>query len=247
MTEKQYAHLAAHYDRLFPVTETTVAFLKTCFSTAQTILDVGCGTGLHAFALARAGKSVTGIDPDCAMLEQARKQGDAYPGSVRFLTGTLQSPGVSGVFAGIMVLGNTLPHLESEQALGQVMVKLAKRLEAGGTLLVQMINYDKVFKERLNALPMLQDGAVTLKRQVRLIPPHVDFTTDLEDGTSRQVRTVRLLGITRAMFLAALVQAGLKKVDEYGDFARKPYDIDTDLRWIIVAQKPRKGASNHAR
>ncbi|MEN8108618.1 MAG: class I SAM-dependent methyltransferase [Pseudomonadota bacterium] len=40
------------------------------------LLDVGCGTGYFSRRFARHGLSVTGIDPDPAMLEFARAQGD---------------------------------------------------------------------------------------------------------------------------------------------------------------------------
>ena len=46
------------------------------------VLDVGCGTGAHAGALAARGYDVLGVDVDKAMLERARTQGyiDNYQG-----------------------------------------------------------------------------------------------------------------------------------------------------------------------
>lgn len=40
-------------------------------------LDVGCGTGRHALALARAGFAVTGLDVSAAALARAARQADA--------------------------------------------------------------------------------------------------------------------------------------------------------------------------
>ncbi|MDI7861384.1 class I SAM-dependent methyltransferase [Rhizobiaceae bacterium n13] len=55
------------------------AFCLRLGSEVQSILDLGCGTGLLAAALAAGGHSVTGVDPACAMLDVARQRegGDA--------------------------------------------------------------------------------------------------------------------------------------------------------------------------
>ena len=48
----------------------------------ERILDLGCGTGLLAAAIARRGASVVGLDSDAAMIEAARAQFPAadHPG-----------------------------------------------------------------------------------------------------------------------------------------------------------------------
>lgn len=46
-------------------------------STGDTLLDVGCGTGHFSRRFAAAGLRVTGLDPDPAMLEYARRRGGA--------------------------------------------------------------------------------------------------------------------------------------------------------------------------
>lgn len=52
---------------------------------AHTILDIGCGTGVFACALARQSKDVIGVDPAAASLEVAR--GKPYSERVRWLEG----------------------------------------------------------------------------------------------------------------------------------------------------------------
>lgn len=46
-------------------------FRQYAHSPVRTILDLGCGTGNHAFPLARRGYGVTGVDRSPAMLERA--------------------------------------------------------------------------------------------------------------------------------------------------------------------------------
>lgn len=41
---------------------------------ARTLLDLGCGTGVHSCAFARAGYQVVGVDRSETMLERARER-----------------------------------------------------------------------------------------------------------------------------------------------------------------------------
>ncbi len=59
------------------------------------LLDVGCGTGHFSRRFAAAGLSVTGLDPDPAMLESARQAG----GRVRYVRGGAEAlPFADGAF-----------------------------------------------------------------------------------------------------------------------------------------------------
>ena len=247
MIENQYAHLADYYDRLFPVTETVRTFLLSQFKQAKTVLDVGCGTGRHALQMAEGGKVVIGVDPDASMLAIAKKRPLVKRGSCRFVRGHLTDLGVSESFEGIMVLGNTLCHVADETELEQALVGLYERLETGGMLVLQLINYDLIFNQNITELPRLEEGGVSLRRQYVLNRPFVRFTTTLFDGTTDHTETVQLLGITKAMLEGALKKARFTNVQAYGDFSKKPFDVKTDLRVILTAQKFKKAGHSNAR
>jgi len=67
--------LAALYDPLDPDRRDLDAYLAMAEEFhATSVLDVGCGTGTFACALARRGKAVVGVDPAAASLEVARRK-----------------------------------------------------------------------------------------------------------------------------------------------------------------------------
>lgn len=79
--EELFSHNARHYDEAAFTrnTEAEVDFILTTFAlpAGSTVLDMGCGTGRHAVALARRGYHVIGVDIAAGMLAEARKAADA--------------------------------------------------------------------------------------------------------------------------------------------------------------------------
>ena len=101
----------------------------------ERILDIGCGTGHQAAALAAAGADVTGLDADAAMLEIAR--GD-HP-EVRFAQVDAQDR--DAVMAAVgdgydAVLSNAALHWMPRQ--DDVVAGVARVLRPGGRLVVEM-------------------------------------------------------------------------------------------------------------
>ena len=79
--EQFFAAHAASYDRevFTQNTELEVVFLMSelGLQPGQAVLDMGCGTGRHAVALAKKGLQVTGVDLSAAMLARARQAANA--------------------------------------------------------------------------------------------------------------------------------------------------------------------------
>jgi glycine/sarcosine N-methyltransferase len=177
-----YDALSDDYDRFvnwenrlayeMPFIERTLREVDAC-----RVLDVACGTGMHAIELARRGYKVVGADPSVPMIERAREKasvGDLAHGEVRFIVagfgelaeelalreacpepsrrveGPVLSPveGVSGPFDAVLCLGNSLPHVLSASDLEDALADFAAVLRPGGLLLIQNRNFDAVLARR---------------------------------------------------------------------------------------------------
>ena len=98
---------------------------------ASRVLDLGCGTGRLALALAAAGHQVTGVDPDRASLEAAR----AKPGAdlVTWIEGTSNLlPSAS--FDTAVMTSHVAQYFLTDEQWAQVLADLKRALVPGGRL-----------------------------------------------------------------------------------------------------------------
>lgn len=220
---------------------------------SRRILDLGCGTGEHARFLAGHGFEVVGVDRSQAQLEEARREAE---GSLHFIEGDLTALGEIGdpslaeaSFGGAVCLGNTLPHVAGREGLGRLAADLRRLLLPGAPLLIQILNYERIFarNERhlpLNFRPQDDGGELVFLRlletrddgQVIFCPTTLSLSTDAE--TPVQVvssRRVLLRGWRRPELEEALEEAGFRGREAYGGFGREPYDplASQDLLLIV--------------
>ena len=99
--------------------------------TGGTLLDVGCGTGHFSRRFAAAGLRVTGLDPDPAMLDYARRLG----GKVAYLRGTATAlPSPDGAYDCVAAVTSLCFIAEAPDALRE-MWRVARR-----TVLLGLLN-----------------------------------------------------------------------------------------------------------
>ena len=100
------------------------------------VLDLGCGDGLFSHLLARRGLEVTGLDPEAAAIEQARKEtaGREYPGPPpKFAVGRGEAPAVDDGSVATVVMFDVIEHLPNPVA---VLRSVGRVLAPGGHLVL---------------------------------------------------------------------------------------------------------------
>jgi ubiquinone biosynthesis O-methyltransferase len=101
------------------------------------VLDVGCGGGFMAEALAKRGAIVTGIDPSSGAIASARRHAQASDLTIAYRVGSGEHlPFADGV-CDIVVCVDVLEHVED---LDQVLVEVRRVLRPGGLFLFDTIN-----------------------------------------------------------------------------------------------------------
>ncbi|MFN8639361.1 MAG: class I SAM-dependent methyltransferase [Dehalococcoidia bacterium] len=101
---------------------------------AGPVLELGCGTGRVAAALAGAGAEVVGVDISAGMLAVARSRSQ----HVQWVEGDMRSLDLGRRFALVLVPLGGLQHMESIDDLVAALDAVARHLDEGGVAVVDV-------------------------------------------------------------------------------------------------------------
>ena len=102
---------------------------------APAILDLGCGTGSHALALAARGFVVTGVDRSEAMIDQARRKAAQRNVSLTFQVGDVTDVRVPATFDVVTFMFAVLGYLVEADQLEAALSTARHHLTPGGRLI----------------------------------------------------------------------------------------------------------------
>jgi SAM-dependent methyltransferase len=216
---------------------------------SKRILDLGSGTGEHARFLVSEGYQVVGVDASESMVDKARDE--ALPAGLEFHHADIREieSVVDGRFGGAICLGNTLPHLKEPGDLARLFNGLRSLLEPGAALLLQVLNYHRIFTQRVRHLPVnfRQDekGEIVF---LRLMEPQEDggvlffpSTLRLRPGQEPPLeivaaKEVHLRGWRYTEVESALGDSGFGERALLGSFDGSPFEPDNSADLIVVAR-----------
>lgn len=211
---------------------------------AKEILEFGSGTGAVAVGLSLAGYEITGIDFSPDMLRAARSTAKKHDANVEFLDGDIVKIGLDRRFDLLICLGNTLPLITGRGESRRFFKNCIRHLKPGGTAIFQILNYDRILKERPTTFAIdSQDDLIRIK-QYRYGTRLLDFVITLIDNSrvppAITISKRKLQPWTRREISAELKEAGFNKVSAYKDYNRGRFNLGSkDL--IIVAKTWKKG------
>ena len=229
---------------------------------AQSALDVACGGGHHAIALARKGYSVCGADISAEMIELARRNSAQAGVSVQFEQAGLADIGArfTQEFDAMLCLGNSLPHLLPEVEQLAALKAMRDRLRSGGVLILQNLNYDLRWKNRprffaLNSVTL--DGRPVLIWRMAdyhdpgtrvpglsepcpapgLITFHIaTIEQDANGAWQASVKSTLQRPLFSADLTRWLAQVGFRDITTFGGMDARPFDVESSPDLVIVAR-----------
>jgi len=211
---------------------------------AHSVLDVACGTGWHAIALAQTGLAAAGADISPAMIVRAREHAAQAGVSVPFLVSDFEhlAQNAPEMFDAVLCLGNSLPHLLTLPALADALQQMRQRLRPGGVLIVHNLNYDL----RLKTQPRFFAASGTADSLVWRFADYgaefITFHTALFERRDA-AWTVRVNSTLQRPLLAAELdeaasQAGFVNLRHFGALDGSPFDLERSGDLVLVAEAP---------
>ncbi len=216
-------------------------FVEASLGLAQgsTILDVGCGLGLHALELTVRGYLVVGLDLSLPMITRAAEQAQYRGLKINFLHADIRKIEFDGSFDGVICIGTTFGFFD-EESNRDVLGRLRDALRPGGRLLIDVVNRDFAIRSQPNLIWFQGEGCVCMEESEfnyftsRL---HVKRTMMHEDGRQSDTEySVRLYSLHELGFL--MRQIGFRVLEVSGQEATRGVFFGLNApRAIVLAER----------
>lgn len=208
------------------------------------VVDLACGTGLHAEFLARHGAEVAAFDLSAEMVAYASEH--RAHAAVTYAVGDMRRV-CGGPWDLALCLGNSLSLLPSLADVDATFAGVRQGLAPRGLFLLQIMNY---------AAPAMREPRHRVERKnvadveiiaVKSLVPSGDrtllslaFFSRREGEIDDVSETAVLLNLSRGHILEAAERAGMRVVDVLGAYDRNPFTAETspDLIFVLANEQP---------
>ncbi len=213
-----------------------------------TILDVGCGLGLHAVELSERGYLVVGLDISLPMLSRAADEAQDRGLKINFLHGDMREMEFEGAFDAVLCWGTTFGYFDDE-GNKNVVQRLYRSLKPKGLLLLDVTNRDHVIGSQPNLVWFEGDGCVCMEEtNVNYFSSRLEVkrTVMLDDGMQwDRLYSIRLYALHE---LGQLLHAeGFRVAEVTGRTATPKVFFGADSpRLMILAERRRSAAEDDA-
>jgi ubiquinone/menaquinone biosynthesis C-methylase UbiE len=218
------------------------------------LLDVGCGTGRIAFALARKDIAVIGIDTSGPMLERAQARAAREgigPTQIEWRQADVTELSLDERFGLAIFAYNGFMHLLEQDRQIAALKRLAVHLKAGGGLAIDIANPVEMFRvedtpglvlERLftdpkTGQPVMQQSLASVDRATQVMSVTWIYDHIGADGAVfRHLVPIQLRYTMASEMHLLLSQAGYSVIELYGDYDFSPYEEDSPRLFVIATR-----------
>ncbi len=230
--------LAALYDLDSGWGEDREFYLRLAGAPPQSILDLGCGTGLICDAYAALGHNVTGADPAPAMLDVARRK--PHGSKIKWVEAAAQDFSSPDKFDLIIMTGHAFQAVTDDADIAGTFSAIHRHLKPDGRVVFESRNPAIDWKQRWNYSMTLQTPSGPVREERRfgtmqdgLMIFELQYT--FQDGETALSES-RLRFLSRSEIEARLRAAGLEISGVFGDWSFGPFDVNTSEEMVFSAR-----------
>jgi glycine/sarcosine N-methyltransferase len=244
-----YDALAEGYDAMTDFASRTARaerfvtdLLGRCSPPAEKAADVGCGTGAYTLALARVGVQAAGLDPSPEMIHRARGNASRLEQTnVRFVqAGLADVETVADHPLDVVVcMGNTLPHVLTDDDLRAGLAAAHRSLRGGGILALQLLNYDRILASRERIVSIDTQAGESFVRFYDFLPDGLVSFNLLrfpQAGGSHRLSSVLLRPYGQAELATFMTEAGFGAIASFGSLSFAAFESAHSETLLLVAE-----------
>ncbi len=233
-----------------PFLEKQIKHLQKSGKKALKILDSACGTGMHAIELAKQGHEVSAADLFPQMVKKGQENARQAGVEVQFSTAGFG--GLADVFGHdefdlVLCLGNSLPHILSENDLIDALKDFAAVLRKGGMLFIQNRNFDVVMNKQSR---WMEPQVFQSEGKEWIFQRFYDFLADssirfnivtlrrtMESDWKAEVGSTLLRPQLAEPLSRMLAEVGFEKIHAYGSMEGELFDPSSSGNLILTSTK----------
>ncbi len=210
------------------------------------VLDLACGTGRHAVALALEGAEVVGIDNSEVMISRAMRHAASNGAASKFiLSGMEEFQSIDlGEYDLIICLGNSLALLDDLSTLERVLASVYDMLTVRGVFIAQILNFEEIHRTGFRFFPQ-KSGKMDTGEEVvfsrfyeHTNPPNSSILVmsaqmKVKGEWTSLVSTQKVLNLDSNLMKQFLAQAGFRETRFYSDYSESLF-VGSDDRNLII-------------
>lgn len=199
------------------------------------VLDLCCGYGRHAMALAEHGYTVVGLDQSEYLISQARELYD-HP-ACTYVVGDMRGPYPNGPYDAIVNFFTSFGYFDQHADHQQVFATMYQALVPGGTLILDFLNAVVTRRTLVPESVQIVDGATVIQER-RIDEPFVRKTITISNPCCYEVEYHEQVWLYTADELVRMAtDAGFVVDTVFGSYSGSPFEPETSPRCILIAHR----------
>jgi len=209
----------------------------------KNVLDAACGSGLHTIILTLLGVSTTGTDISMTMLKNARINARQLGTNPVFVRAPLEDLSIifKRKFDVIFCLGNTIPHILSQDNLHTIFKGFLKLLTKQGKLIIQLLNYSKILAEKERIVSISKNKNQVYVRFYDFLDTFIRFNVLQINWKNQQpqyyMKSTHLYPYIYSELQTLLNKADFSVTNNFGNMELTSFDENESQNVVMICEK----------